>query len=47
LDVRGSIRDALIGWVEGMDWRETVKAQNCGGALVKPKNQPGRVVLAP
>ena len=27
------------GW--GMDWREKVTVQNCGRALVKPKNQPG------
>ena len=45
LDVRGSIRDVFIGW--GMDWREKVTVQNCGRALVKPKNQPGGVVLAP
>ena len=30
-----------------MDWWEKVTAQNCGRALVKPKNQPGWVVLAP
>ena len=33
------------GW--GMEWREKVTVQNCGRALVKPKNQPGWVVLAP
>jgi len=33
------------GW--GMDWLETVTAQNCGRALVKPRSQPGGVVLAP
>ena len=43
--MRGSIRDVFIGW--GMDWREKVTVQNCGRALVKPKNQPGGVVLAP
>ena len=30
-----------------MDWREKVTVQNCGKALVKPKNQPGGAVLAP
>ena len=29
-----------------MDWRENVIIQNYGRALVKPKNQPGEVVLA-
>jgi len=33
--------------VAGMDWQEKVTVQNCGRALVKPKNQPGGVVLAP
>jgi len=27
-----------------MDWWEKVIVQNCGRALVKPKNQPGGVV---
>jgi len=46
LDMQGSIRDAFIGW--GMDWQEIrVMVQNCGRALVKPKNQPGGVVLVP
>ena len=38
----------LGGW-QGMDWWEKVTVQNCGRALVKPKNQPaaGVVVLAP
>ena len=45
LDVRGSISDVFIG--RGMDWWEKVTVHNCGRALVKPKNQPGRVVLAP
>ena len=40
LDVRGSIRDAFIGW-------EKFTVPNCGRALVKPKNQPGRIALAP
>ena len=47
LDVRGSIRDVFSsggGW--GMDWQEKVTVQNCGRALVMPKNQPGGVVLA-
>jgi len=43
--MRGNIRDVFIGW--GMDRREKVTVQNCGKALVKPKNQPGGVVLAP
>jgi len=30
-----------------MDWREKVIVQNCGKVLVKPKNHPGGVVLAP
>jgi len=37
---------SLGGWW-GMDWWEKVTAQNCGRALVKPKNQPGGVVLTP
>jgi len=36
---------SLGGW-QGMDWREEVTLQNCGRALVKPKNQPGGAVLA-
>jgi len=47
LDVRGSIRDVFIGWGQGVDWREKVTVQNCGRPLVKPKSQPGGVVLAP
>ena len=47
LDVQGSITDVFIGWGRGMDWREKVTVQNWGRALVKPKNQPGVVVLAP
>jgi len=43
LDVRGSIRDIFIGWGAG----GKVTVQNCGTVLVKPKNQPGGVVLAP
>jgi len=47
LDVRGSIKDVYIGWVGGGDGlQEKVIVQNCGRALVKPKNQPGWVVLA-
>jgi len=30
-----------------MDWQEKVTVQNCGSALVKPKNQPGEIELAP
>ena len=37
---------SLGGW-RIMDWREKVTVQNCGRALVKPKNQPGGAVLAP
>ena len=37
---------SLGGW-QGMDWQEKVTVQNCGRALVKPKNQPGGAVLAP
>jgi len=35
----------LGGWW-GMDWQEKVIVQNCGRALVKPKNQPGEIALA-
>ena len=54
--MQGNIRDVYIGWVVGdvyiewvveMDWREKVIVQNCGRALVNPKNQLGGVVLAP
>jgi len=37
---------SLGGWW-GMDWQEKVTVQNCGRALVKPKNQPEGTVLAP
>ena len=37
---------SLGGW-RGMDGREKVTVQNCGRALVKPRNQPGGTVLAP
>jgi len=37
---------ALGRWL-GMDWWEKVIVQNCGRALIKPKNQPGGAVLAP
>ena len=37
---------SLGGW-QGMDRQEKVTVQNCAGVLVKPKNQPGGVVLAP
>jgi len=30
-----------------MNWWEKVALQNCGRALVKPKNQLGGAVLAP
>jgi len=36
-----------LGGEQGMDWREKVTVPNCGRALVKPRNQPGGVVLAP
>ena len=29
-----------------MDWQEKVIVQNCGRVLMKPRNQPGEVVLA-
>ena len=45
--MQGSIGDVFIGWGRGIDWREKVTVKNCGRALVKPKNQPGGVVLAP
>jgi len=35
----------LGGW-RWIDWREKFIALNRGRALVKPKNQPGGVVLA-
>jgi len=47
LDVQGSIRDVYIGQVAGDELAEKVIVQNCGRPLVKPKNQPGGVVLAP
>ena len=37
---------SLGGWWR-MDWQEKVTVQSCGRALVKPKNQPEGVVLAP
>jgi len=37
---------ALGGW-QGINWREKVTVKNCGRAPVKPKNQPGGIVLAP
>jgi len=36
-----------IGWVVGDGLAGKITVQNCGRALVKPKNQPGGVVLAP
>ena len=36
-----------LGRWRGVDWWEKVTVQNCGRALVKPKNQPGGVALAP
>jgi len=47
LDMRGSIRDVFIGWVAGGGLAGKLTVQNCGRALMKPKNQPGRVVLDP
>ena len=35
-----------LGGGRGVDWREKVTVQNCGRALVKPKNQAGGAVLA-
>ena len=46
LYVGGSIRDVFIGWGLGDVLAGKVKLQDCGRALVKPKNQPERVVLA-
>jgi len=37
----------LLGGWWGIGWWEKVTLQNCGRALVKPKIQPGGVVLAP
>jgi len=45
--MRGSIRDVFIGWGAGDGLGKKVTVQNCGKALVKPKNQPGGVVLGP
>ena len=45
LDMQGSIRDVYIGWVAGDVLAVTI--QNCGRVLMKPKNQPEGVVLAP
>ena len=42
-----SIRNVFIEWGAGDGLAGKVTAQNCGRALVKPKNQPGGVVLAP
>jgi len=36
-----------LGGGQGMGWQEKVTVQNCGRSLMKPKNQPGGVVLAP
>jgi len=36
-----------LGRWRGIDWWEKVMVQNCGRALVKPKNQLGGAVLAP
>jgi len=41
----GKAVSSVAWW--GMNWREKVIVQNCGRALVKPKNQRGGVVLAP
>jgi len=40
--MQGSIRDVFIGWGagDGLMGKE-VTVQNCGRALVKPKNHPG------
>ena len=47
LDVLGVSGMFSLGRGRGMDWLEKVTVKNCGRALVKPKNQPGGVVLAP
>jgi len=36
-----------LGRWQGMDWQEKLTVKNCGRALVKPKNQPGGIMLAP
>jgi len=36
-----------LGGGRGMDWQEKVTVQNVGRELVKPKNQPEGVLLAP
>ena len=45
--MRGSIRDVYIGWVVGDGLAGKGYSSNCGRVLVKPKNQPGGVMLAP
>jgi len=47
LDVWDSIRDVFIGWGARDGLAGKGYSSNCGGALVKPKNQPGGVVLTP
>jgi len=37
----------ILGEGQGVDWQEMVTVQNCGKALVKPKNQHGGVLLTP
>jgi len=45
--MQGSIRDVFIGWVAGNGLAGKGYSSKYGRALVKPKNQPGGVVLAP
>ena len=45
--MQGSIRDVYIEWVVWDELVEKLIVENCGRAIVKPKNQPGGVVLAP
>ena len=47
LAMQGSIKDVFIGWQVGDGLAGKVTVQNYGRALVKLKNQPGEVVLAP
>ena len=44
---KASIRDVYIRWVAGDELWEKVIVLDHGRALVKPKNQPGGVMLAP
>ena len=45
--MQGSTRDVHIGGRCSMEQWAKVRVQNGGRAQVKPKNQPGKAVLAP